>query len=247
MTLCGNDFCDDDPDLSRELILASGLITPRIRRLAAHGYFALAFGLRRIEDLERNRVLICPELLQWSASETPRVEAAWERTLGKIRESRDFCQERGIVFALVYLGSDLEVKYAMDPVGTISDLKAMGGPHKEIAWDMSRSINRLTEYCEEWRIPLISLLEPLIDAQKETGKFVFGDHYTMFGHHVAAQVLSCAESSRMRLYASERPSLKNCVSAGSWSAVASSWDESSPVRPPFVDFVPASGPTPQPR
>jgi hypothetical protein len=36
---------------------------------------------------------------------------------------------------------------------------------------------------------MISLLEPLAVYQRKTGKLVFGDHYTMFGHEVAARVL----------------------------------------------------------
>jgi hypothetical protein len=36
------------------------------------------------------------------------------------------------------------------------------------------------------------LLDPLIEAQRETQKLVFGDHYTFFGHEVAARELADA-------------------------------------------------------
>jgi hypothetical protein len=192
VTLCSNDFCDDDPELSAELILASGEIRPFVRGLIRHGYYALAFAVRRSEDLRRNRMGISPELLQWSGIGIPRIETAWDRTLDQIRASRDLCRRRGILFILVYLGSDLEVKYFLDPDRTISRLNAMGGSHGNVSWDLTRPINRVRSYCEAHDIPMISLLEPLIAAQKETGKQVFGDHYTVFGHEVAASVLDCA-------------------------------------------------------
>jgi hypothetical protein len=245
MTLCSNDFCDDDPALKRELVLASGQITPPIRGAAAHGYFAVAFALRRIDDIQRNRLGISPELLQWSASEIPRVETAWERTLDKVRESRDFCTERGIMFTLVYLGSDLEVKYAADPSVTVAGLKAMGGPHQTISWDMSRSVRRVDEYCKQHHILLISLLEPLVEAQKETGKLVFGDHYSMFGHQVVAHVLNCTLNLRWIPHAAERASLKQCSFSGSWRAVAAAEGLSSPSDSSAPTFVPASGPATQ--
>lgn len=247
MTLYTADFCRDDPNLSRELILSSGQITPRIRGLAAHGFLALAFALRRIEELERNKVLVCPELLQWSASEIPRVETAWERTLGTILAARDFCQERGIMFTLVYLGSELEVKYAMDPIGTISRLKAMGGPHQEISWDMSRTIRRVREFCAEHDVSFVSLLEPFIAAQKETGKHVFGDHYTIFGHQVAARILQCALISRMRLFPAGGPSYNNCAGPGSWRAVVLTEDRMSPGDQPGVHSIPAPRTAPESR
>ena len=102
VTLGSSDFCRDDPDLSGELILACGGITPAFRRLINHGYFALAFALRRITDIRRNRISLCPELLQWSADDIPRIETAWSRTLERIKASRDFCRARGITFLLVY-------------------------------------------------------------------------------------------------------------------------------------------------
>ncbi len=227
LTLYTSDFCRDDPELKTELILAAGGITPEFRRLASHGYLALAFALRRIDDIRRNRIAISPDLLQWSAEDIPRVEAAWSRTLNQVVASRDFCRARGINFVLVYVGSDLEVKYALDPVGTISRLKAMGGPHKAITWDMSKSIRRVTRFCSENNIPFISLLEPLIDAQKETGRYVFGDHYTMFGHKVVAQVLSKAISFRISPLAAEKPTFVKCVAPHSWSAIVR---KSGPVK-----------------
>jgi hypothetical protein len=230
VTLCSNDFCDDDPALKAEFILAAGGITPSFRHLVTHGYFALAFALRRINDLRRNRIAVSPELLQWSAQEIPRIETAWSRTLERIKASRDFCRDRGITFLLVYVGSDLEVKYALDPVGTISQLKAMGGPHQAIPWDMSKSIKRVTRYCDENEILFISLLEPLIAAQRDTGRHVFGDHYTMFGHQVAAQVLAGAVSFRIDPYAAEKPTFKRCVASHSWSAIAGAGDWVRPVQ-----------------
>ncbi|MGB6063695.1 MAG: hypothetical protein WBG50_02740 [Desulfomonilaceae bacterium] len=220
LTLYTSDFCRDDPELKTELILAAGGITPGFRRLATHGYLALAFAVRRIDDIRRNKIAISPDLLQWSAEDIPRVEAAWSRTLNQVKASRDFCRARGINFVLVYVGSDLEVKYALDPVRTISQLKAMGGPHKTITWDMSKTIRRVTRYCNEHNILFISLLEPLIDAQKETRRYVFGDHYTMFGHKVVAQVLTKAISFRISPLAAEKPSFVKCVAPRSWSAIA---------------------------
>ena len=230
VTLCSNDFCDDDPALKAEFILAAGGITPAFRHLVTHGYFALAFALRRVNDLRRNRIAMSPELLQWSAQEIPKIETAWSRTLERVKASRDFCRARGITFLLVYVGSDLEVKYALDPVGTISQLKAMGGPHQAIPWDMSKSIKRVTRYCDDNDILFISLLEPLIAAQKDTGRQVFGDHYTMFGHEVAAQVLASAVSFRIDPYAAEKPAFRQCVASHSWSAIAGAGEWVRPVQ-----------------
>jgi hypothetical protein len=230
VTLCSNDFCDDDPTLKAEFILAAGGITPAFRHLVTHGYFALAFALRRVNDLRRNRIAMSPELLQWSAQEIPKVETAWSRTLERVKASREFCRARGITFLLVYVASDLEVKYALDPVGTISQLKALGGPHQTVPWDMNKSIKRVTRYCDENDILFISLLEPLIDAQKDTGRHVFGDHYTMFGHEVAAQVLAGAVSFRVDPYAAEKPTFKQCVASHSWSPIAGAGEWVRPVQ-----------------
>ncbi|MGO9120359.1 MAG: SGNH/GDSL hydrolase family protein [Desulfomonilaceae bacterium] len=210
------DFCRDDPKLKEELVLAAGGITPPIRRLVCHGYMALAFALRRIEDIQRNRIGVSPDLLQWADSNTPRIEAAWSRTMETVRAEKNFCHARGITFLLIYLGSDLEVKYAIDPDGTIARLKAMGPLYQEIAWDMNRSLSRVASFCEENGIILISLLEPLVTAQRETGKNVFGDHYTMFGHEVAAQVLARAVGFRLQAHLAGAPAVeRSAASSGS--------------------------------
>jgi hypothetical protein len=240
VTLFTSDFCRDDPELSTELILASGSITPAFRRLINHGYFALAFALRRANDIRRNRIATSPELLQWSAQEIPRIETAWSRTLERVRASRDFCRARGITFLLVYVGSELEVKYALDPVKTISQLKAMGGPHQTISWDMSKSIKRVTRYCDEHDILFISLLQPLIAAQRDTGRYVFGDHYTMFGHEVAAHALASAVNFRVEPYATEKPTFKQCVSPNSGGHIAGAAGWVRPVQSSGQDYFPAS-------
>jgi len=240
VALCSNDFCDDDPNLKEELVLAAGGITPTIRKLAAHGYFALAFALRRIEDIRRNRIGVSPELLQWADSNIPRVDAAWARTLETVRASRDFCQARGLTFLLVYLGSDLEVKYAVDPEGTIQRLKEMGGPHRQIRWDMNKSVKRVTSFCEENDIVLISLLEPLIEAQKATGKQVFGDHYTMFGHQVAAQVLARAIDFRLQTHIAGKPTLRHTVSPEPAASTPPTAGPPNTGQPSAVNYLPAS-------
>lgn len=215
--LCSNDFCDDDPQLKTEFVLSSrSVVHPRFRRLASHGFNALAFAWKRIEDLRKNRVSVSPELLQWTREDIPKVEAAWERTLASIRGSRDFCRDHGIGFFLVYLGSDLEVKYAIDPQATITRLKAMGGPHEYISWDLEKSHKRVTAFCQENDILLVSLLEPLIAAQKATDRAVFGDHYTMFGHRVAARVLSGAMQARLQTHFAGHLDLKGCNSPECW-------------------------------
>lgn len=238
--LSRNDFCDDDPDLKRELVLASGSITPLIRRLAAHGYYALAFAVRRMDDLQRNRIGISPELLQWSGDDMPRVESAWDRTLDMILQSRNFCRSRGISFLLVYLGSDLEVKYAVDPQGTISKLESMGGPHATIRWDLTRSMRRVQSFCREHSIPMVSLLEPLVTAQRETGHHVFGDHYTMFGHQVAAQVLSCALHSSIGFGDRRLRTFENCTALEFRRAPTSVGAVALPAGQPTVKAVPAT-------
>jgi hypothetical protein len=217
VSLCGNDFCDDDPQLKTEFLLSSrSVVHPRFRRLASHGFNALAFAWKRIEDLRKNRVSVSPELLQWSREDIPKVEAAWERTLSSIRGSRDFCRDQGIGFFLVYLGSDLEVKYAIDPQATIARLKAMGGPHEYISWNLGKSHKRVTAFCQENDILLVSLLEPLIAAQKATDHAVFGDHYTMFGHQVAARVLGSAMQARLQTHFAGNLDFKGCNSPECW-------------------------------
>jgi hypothetical protein len=51
----------------------------------------------------------------------------------------------------------------------------------------------------------------LIAAEKDSGKRVFGDHYTMFGHDVVAHVLASAVSFQIDPYAAEKPTFKQCV------------------------------------
>lgn len=240
VALCSNDFCDDDPNLKEELVLSAGGITPSIRRLASHGYFALAFAVRRMEDIRRNRIGVNPELLQWADSKLPRIEEAWARTLETIRASREFCQAQGLTFVLIYLGSDLEVKYAVDPEGTIRRLKEMGGPHKQIRWDMNKSVRRVTSFCEENDIVMISLLEPLVAAQKQTGKQVFGDHYTMFGHQVAAQVLAPAIAFRLQSHVAGSPTLRHTVSPEPGGPAPATDGPPNTVQPPSVNYLPAS-------
>ncbi len=225
MTLASNDVCDDDTVLKRDMVLTSGIITPEIRGLAKHNYFSAAFAVRRFQDLRRNQIRMSPELLQWSQADYPRVEEAWNRTLSFVKASSDYCSSRGIRFCLVYLGADLEVRYANDPGGTIARLKAMGGPHRYESWDFTRSVRRVSEYCQDNDIRFVSLLEPLIDAQRETGKNVFGDHYTFFGHAVAAQVIECALVKTMGYFSDNHQSASNCCSSDSWNdawAVAAS-------------------------
>ncbi len=232
ITLCSNDFCDDDPELNTEFLLSSrALVSAQFRRLVTHGYFAMAFGLKRLEEIRANRINISPELLQWAREDIPRIETAWKRTLGKISESRDFCQDRGIPFILVYLGSEIEVNHAIDPENTVARLKAMGGPHEYISWDINKSVRRVDAFCKENDILMISLLEPLISAQKDTGNFVFGDHYTMFGHQVAARALSSALEVRLQPQFAQIPELKHSVSKASWNpvATAATFEEAPPV------------------
>jgi len=241
-TLCSNDFCDDDPKLKKEFDLAFGAITPLVRGLAGHGYFAAAFACRRIEDLQRNRIAVSPELLQWVKDDIPKVEIAWTRTLDYVREARNFCRQRGIAFTLVYLGSDLEVKYALDPVGTITRLKAMGGPHEKIIWDMEKSVRRVTTFCDRNNIRVVSMLGPLIAAQRETGNQVFSDHYTLFGHQVVARVLRCALDLGPEKYGGAGVSFRDCTSPEEWGPVAPVTVIDAPGEPSAAAFVPAAGP-----
>lgn len=241
LALSSNDFCDDDPELRKELILSSGAITPLIRTLTRHDYFAMAFAVRRLQDLKRNRIAISPELLQWSSQDLPSIENAWKRTLGHIKLSWDFCRSRGIGFLLFYVGCDLEVKYLIDPHRTISQLKAMGIPHRKIQWDMERSVRRVEEFCRTHSIPFVSLLDSLAAAQRQTGHQVFGDHYTIFGHQVAAQVLTCAVASTLNDATSLALSQRACLAqdfrheSQPIGAVASS------TFPAGVRLVPATG------
>lgn len=222
MTLASNDFCDDDPGLNREMALATGVATPLIRGLTGHGYLATAFAVRRIDDISRRRITIYPELLQWAESDIPRVEAAWERTLNMVLASRDYCRSNGFEFLLVYLGSDLEVKHALDPEGTIARIRAMGHAYEAVSWDLGKSERRVTAFCQKHDIPMISMLEPLVEAQKATGLHVFGDHYTMFGHRVVARVLGCALVTSLSGQAEEKHGFRTCLARQSWQSLASS-------------------------
>lgn len=221
VALCSNDFCDDDPGLNADRFLAQGDVSRVFRGLAVHGYNAMAFAYRRINDLRRNRIEISPELLQWSAGNYPGVEAAWNRTLTAISDQRDICRKQGIPFALLYLGSDLEVRYMLNPEETLDRLRAMGGPHGSVQWDLGKSLRRVKTYCDEKGIYLISLLEPLAAAQAQSGKLVFGDHYTVFGHQVAAGVLSCALRTGMPDHLAANSSFEQCVSSRHWDTEAS--------------------------
>lgn len=192
MTFCSNDFCDDDPRLKRELDLIAGVISPITRNLIAHGYFALAFAVRRIEDINRRRVLVSPELLQWTKNPPSRISHAFQNTLNSIRTSKEYCETRGISFLLVYLGSEIEIKYSTDPVHTIQGLRSMGPGYVELEWDFDSPLSILKSFCETNGIILLSLRDALADAQKLSGLLAFGDHYSMFGHQVAARYLDCA-------------------------------------------------------
>jgi hypothetical protein len=191
VSLCGNDFCDDDPVLKSESILSGGSITPLVRKAASHGYFAVAFMIKRIDDLHRNRIKMSPELLQWSSEDIPIVEAAWRRSLDNIRAQRDLCQNRGVTFLLLYVGSEIEVKNQIDPGDTIASLKAMGGVHQSMDWDISKSVRRVRNYCQENDINFACTLGQLAGSQKDTGNKVFADHYSFFGHEVVAKALTC--------------------------------------------------------
>jgi hypothetical protein len=191
LTLCSNDFCDDDPQLKSKMVLFSGEFGSVTRGLLRHGFLALTFAVRQYQILQRNRIVVSPELTQWAVQEVPGVEEAWKRTLDYVRESSLFCEREGISFLLVYLGSEIEVKYALDPEDTVNSLRDMGKAHKEIHWDMGKSIRRVSEYCARNNIAFLSLLRPLAQAQAETGKAVFADHYSMFGHEIVSRVLTC--------------------------------------------------------
>jgi hypothetical protein len=195
MTLCSNDFCDDDQALHDERDVYLGQVTPLLRGLLRHRYYVFAFAVRRYAEIRRNTIAVHPEFLQWASSDDPRIEEAWDRTLSLVKDSRDYCTAYGMGFKLVYLGAELELKYALDPKDTIEALGHMGAPYRAITWNMNRSIQRVTRFCAENHIPLISLLEPLVKGQKESGKKAFGDHYTFFGHEIAASTLTKALSN----------------------------------------------------
>lgn len=207
VTICGNDFCDDDPILKQEFILSGGDLTPLVRRLTDHGYLSLAFMVKRLEDILRNSVNIAPELLQWSREDIPKVDTAWQRSLDYLRASRDFCESRGITFVAVYLGSELEVRFIIEPRAAIASLESMGGPHARMNWDMTKSIKRVRDYCKEFRINLMSLIGPLVEAQRRTGLVVFADHYSFWGHKAVAQTLT----GIIREYTQRGKTIKNAI------------------------------------
>lgn len=192
ITLYSNDFCDDDPVLSDEMAFAAGIPGANLRRFARHGYYALAFALHRLDDKRREKNLCNPELLQWCGEDIPRVEAAWNRSLDRVQASRQVCENQGIKFVLIYIGAELELKHALDPVATEARLKQLAGPRCCTSWDMGKSLRRVASYSADHKISFISLLDPLVQAQKATAKEAFGDHYTMFGHQIAAKTLFCS-------------------------------------------------------
>ena len=210
IALCGNDFCDDDPELKWDLIEAGGTITPPVRQLAHHGFIALAFIKKRMEDVFRNRTNMNPELLQWSGQDIPKVENAWRRTLDYVKKSRDLCQAYGINFLLIYVGSEIEVRYALDPKGTVAALKAMGGPHATMDWDILKSVQRMKTYCDRFQINFASLVGPLAEAQGRTGKVVFADHYSFYGQEVVANTLTCFMQQFTILRKTIKESIDHC-------------------------------------
>ncbi len=183
MTLCTNDFCDDDPVLSKDLAAASSIPSPLFRRLVGRGFLSTAFAVRQFQATQ---ALPSPELLQWCESESKYVETAWERTLRAIRSSNDLSRLRGASFLLVYLGSDLEVQYSVDPKKTLHKLNSTGVCTQ---WDLDKSVNRVASFCRTNDIKFVSLLSQLADNQLEQGKVVFGDHYSPFGHQIASEAL----------------------------------------------------------
>ncbi len=101
------------------------------------------------------------------------------------------CDRAGVGFVLVYLGAEIEVHHRVAPDAALNALRRMGSMHSGIAWDMERSVKRVKSDCDEQDIWFVSLLEPLAQAQAQTRQRVFSDHYTMFGHKVAGDVLAC--------------------------------------------------------
>ncbi|MGD9817369.1 MAG: SGNH/GDSL hydrolase family protein [Desulfomonilaceae bacterium] len=192
VTLCSNDVCDDDPQLKSESDLLSNTVTPMTRNLMYHGYFALAFATKTFQDVRRNETLTSPELLQWTKSDQKEISVAWQNTLSTIKSSREFCHDRGIIFLLTYVGSDVEVKYAIDPRKTEEAIRSMGSGYANLQWDFEKTLRMVRSYCSENDIAFISLQEPLTVAQRKTGLSVFGDHYSFFGHEIASKILLCA-------------------------------------------------------
>lgn len=192
ITFCSNDICDDDHVLKNELDLFSSTLSPMIRKLLTNGYFAPAFALKRINDIKLNNATVSPELLQWSSNLPEKVRRAWKNCLDSIMASKSFCDSKGILFLLVYLGSDIETKFALSPDETVSRLKSMGTGYENLEWDFQQSLKTLREFSMTNRINFLSLQGPLETAQSMTGLFVFGDHYSIFGHKVASIAMECA-------------------------------------------------------
>ena len=95
----------------------------------------------------------------------------------------------------------------------------MGPLHQKIDWDMNKSLSRVTSFCEENDIILIFLLEPVVTAQRETGKCVFGADYTVFVHEVAGQVLARAVGFRLQAHLAGAPTGGAQLLQKSWSAL----------------------------
>ena len=165
------------------------------------------------EDVFRNRVTMNPELLQWSKKNIPKVEKAWLRTLDYARKSRDLCQANGINFLLLFIGSEIEVRYALDPEGTVASLKAMGGPHTRMDWDILKSAKRMKTYCDRFHINFASLVGPLAEAQGRTGKVFFADHYSFFGQEVVAATLTCFMQELTNLGKTMKESIDHCFNS----------------------------------
>lgn len=190
MTAYLNDICDDDPHLARKRTVAAGEITREFRSLARHGLYALAFVRRRLNEIRSARMGISPEHLQWAAQDAPRVEAAREAMFGRILEAREFCRTRGIRFLLVYVGSEIEVHYAIDPGSALTLFAEQYPETSEHSWDLTKSERKLKAFCARHGIQFLSLVEPLAQARRNIGKHVFADHFTFFGHEVVGAALT---------------------------------------------------------
>ncbi len=189
LTLCPNDFCDDHPDLRHERSLAVGEATREVRNLARHRYYFAAFALGRVNEIRRNRISVSPELLQWSKDNLPRIEEGWRRCLSYVEEAATLTQDRNIALLLAYTGDTIEVEHRLNEHAVVAALRSEGNEHKRIEWDLHKTEKRLADFCAERSIPFISMIAPLSHARRITGKHVFGDHYTIFGHQVVGETL----------------------------------------------------------
>lgn len=195
--VCGNDFCDDSPRLSRERNIATGAVTRTLRGLVRHDLYAAAFAVRRWEQYQRSRLRVSPEVLQWSAKPIARVEEAWSDSLRALEKSREICRDHRIGFAVMYVGAEVEVRHKLHPRETLAALDRIPGIGPDFRWDVEKTVKRIREFCSFQDIPFVSLVEPLADGQKRTGMRVFSDHYTMFGHLVVADALKKALEPRL--------------------------------------------------